>query len=156
MVQSASPFQITAQVPADLTPGPVSLSVQSPYGSAQVDTQVSATAPAIFFVPNNTKNATPYGVVSNADGSMNSATNPGSRGQALTIYCTGLGAGDAPVSVILNGVLIEPSYAGPSAGFIGLYRVDLVVPPEVAPGLELALLLRQPDGDSNTVFVAIQ
>ena len=156
IVQSASAFQITAQAPPDLTPGPASLSVQSPYGSAQVDTQVSATAPAIFFVSNNTKTATPYGVISNADGSMNSATNPGSRGQLLTIYCTGLGAGDTPVSVILNGVQIDPSYAGPDSGFIGLYRVDLMVPPDVAPGLDLALSLRQAGGDSNTVFVAIQ
>ncbi len=87
---------------------------------------------------------------------MNSAMNPGSRGQLLTIYCTGLGAVDTPVSVILNGAPIDPSSAGPAAGFIGLYRVDLIVPPDAAPGLDLPLLLRQPDGDSNTVFVAIQ
>jgi hypothetical protein len=60
------------------------------------------------------------------------------------------------VSVILNGTPIDPTYAGPGAGFIGLYRVDLVVPAEVAPGLDLTLSLRQADGDSNTVFVAIQ
>ena len=82
----------------------------------------------------------------------------------LTIYCTGLGAVDGaspanvqtPVSGILNSVPIDAMYAGLTPGFIGLYQVVLTVPPETPPGIDLPLLLRQPGGDSNTVFIAIQ
>ena len=95
---------------------------------------------------------------------MNSPTTPAQRGKMLTIYCTGLGAVDGatpanvqtPVSGILNGAPIDAMFAGLTPGFIGLYQVDLLVPPATPPGIDLPLLLRQPGGDSNTVFVAIQ
>ena len=95
---------------------------------------------------------------------MNAPSNPVSRGQQLTIYCTGLGAVDSstpahaqtPVSVILNGVPLDPADAVLSPAFIGLYQVDLPVPAATPPGIDLPLLLRQPGSDSNTVFVAIQ
>jgi len=95
---------------------------------------------------------------------MNSQTNPVQRGKMLTIYCTGLGSVDdatpanvqTPVSGVLNGVPIDAMFAGLTPGFIGLYQVDLLVPPATPPGIDLPLLLRQPGGDSNTVFVAIQ
>jgi len=85
------------------------------------------------------------------------------RGQALTIYCTGLGAvtgassaTQTPVSVLLNGSVLQPGFAGLTAGFVGLYQVDVVSPPATPPGIDVPLLLRQAVGDSNTVFVAIQ
>jgi uncharacterized protein (TIGR03437 family) len=164
-VITKSPFQILAQVPPDLAPGPYTLSVQSPYGSAQAAIQVAATAPAILLVSNNVSAASPaYGLVANQDGSTNAPTNPGQRGQMLTIYCTGLGAVDGAtpanaqtgVSVILNGVEADPVFAGLTPAFIGLYQVDLAVPVATPPGIDVPLLLRQPGGDSNTVFVAIQ
>jgi uncharacterized protein (TIGR03437 family) len=164
-VVSKSPFQIMAQVPPDLAPGPYPLSVQSPYGSTQQTVQVAATAPAIL--PSSSKitaGSPAYGMVVNQDGSMNSPSNPAQRGQQLTIYCTGLGAVDGatpanaqtPVSVILNGMSIDPVDAVLTPAFIGLYQVDLPIPAATPPGIDLPLLLRQPDGDSNTVFVAIQ
>ena len=95
---------------------------------------------------------------------MNSPTNPAQRGQMVTIYCTGLGAVDGatpanaqtPVSSILNSVPINAAYAGLTPGFIGLYQVDLVVPSAIPPGIDIPVLLRQPESDSNTVYVAIQ
>jgi uncharacterized protein (TIGR03437 family) len=82
----------------------------------------------------------------------------------LTIYCTGLGAVDGatpanaltPVSGILNSVEIDAVFAGLTPAYIGLYQVDLPVPVSTPPGIDVPLFLRQPGGDSNTVFVAIQ
>jgi uncharacterized protein (TIGR03437 family) len=164
-VISKSPFEIIAQVPPDLTAGSYSLSVQSPYGSTQAPVQVVATAPGILLSSNNINTGLPaYGLVVNQDGSINSPTNPAQRGQMLTIYCTGLGAVDGatpanaqtPVSGILNGIPIDAMFAGLTPGYIGLYQVDLAVPPATPPGIDVPLLLRQPGSDSNTVFVAIQ
>jgi uncharacterized protein (TIGR03437 family) len=95
---------------------------------------------------------------------MNSPTTPAQRGKVLTIYCTGLGAVDGAtpanvqtqVSGILNGVAIDAMFAGLTPGYIGLYQVDLLVPVATPPGIDVPLLLRQPESDSNTVFVAIQ
>ena len=162
-VVTKSPFQITAQVPPDLVPGSYSVKVQSPYGSAGQTVEVGATAPAIYLVPGNFTQ--PRGVVSNQDGTMNTPLTPGKRGQSLTIHCTGLGAvsdGGAvfatqvPVTVILNKVEVQPTFAGLSTGDVGLYQVNVTVPAGMPPGIDLPLILRQAGGDSNTVFVAIQ
>jgi uncharacterized protein (TIGR03437 family) len=103
-------------------------------------------------------------MVMNQDGSTNSPTTPVQRGQTLTIYCTGLGAVDdatpanaqTPVSAILNGVEIDPVFAGLVPAYVGLYAVTLTVPLATPPGIDLPVFLRQPEGDSNTVFIAIQ
>jgi uncharacterized protein (TIGR03437 family) len=161
---SQSPFQVNVQVPADLGPGTYSLSVQSPYGSAQQTVQAQANAPAIFVLSGGTAGLPAYGAVVNQDGSLNGPASPGQRGQVLVIYCTGLGAVDgatpanaiSAVSGILNSVPMQAAFAGPTPGFVGLYQVNLPVPVATPPGIDLPLLLRQAGGDSNTVFVAIQ
>jgi uncharacterized protein (TIGR03437 family) len=161
---SQTPFQLNAQVPADLGAGTYTLSVQSPYGTAQQSIQAQANAPAIFVLSGGVGGAPAYGAVVNQDGSLNAPLSPGARGQTLVIYCTGLGVVDgatpanavAPVSVILNNTPVQPAFAGATPGFVGLYQVNLPVPAATPPGIDLPLFVRQPGGDSNTVFVAIQ
>ena len=149
-----SPFRIHAQVPQDLAPGTHSMRVQSPYGSATQPVEVSAAAPAIY-----------PGAVANQNGQMNGPLSAAVRGQSLTVYCTGLGAVIASgnlfrtqgaVSAVLNGVELGASFAGLSPGLIGLYQVNFSVPLAAAPGLELPLMLREFERDSNTVFIAVQ
>jgi uncharacterized protein (TIGR03437 family) len=149
-----SPFRLDVQVPPDLAPGTYPVQVRSPFGTATQSVDVWVSAPAIFAKG-----------VANQDSVPNSPITPARRGQELTIYCTGLGAviasGDqfqtqAGVSGILNGAAIQPDFAGWTPGFVGLYQVDLPIPAATPPGIDLPLLLRQFDRDSNTVFVAIQ
>jgi uncharacterized protein (TIGR03437 family) len=158
-----SPFQINAEVPPDLPPGTYSVRVQSPYGASEQMVEIRATAPTIYLVSGDL--ALSRGVISNQDGTVNAPLTPGKRGQAVTIYCTGLGAvapqGDgfaaqAPVTVVLNKVEIEPAFAGLVPGEIGLYQVKLTIPVATPPGIDLPVLLRQAGGDSNTAFVAVQ
>ncbi len=162
-VISQTPLQLNVQVPPDLSGGSYSQNVQTPYGAAEQMIQTQATAPAIFIGSGGTATA-PEGVILNQDGSVNAPTSPGRRGQMLVIYCTGLGAvdGSTPANavtmptVVLNGAELQPIFAGMSSGYIGLYQVNFLVPATAPPGIDLPLLLRQPGGDSNTVFVAIQ
>ncbi len=161
-----SPFRISAEVPPDLAPGSYSLQIRSPYGSAAQDVEVLASAPAIYLISSgNDPGSKARGVVTNPDNSINSSSAPIKRGQSLTIYCTGLGAVSGsgnifrtrtPVSAVLNGAPIAASFAGLSPGIVGLYQVNLTVPVGTAPGIDLPLLLRESERDSNTVFVAVQ
>jgi uncharacterized protein (TIGR03437 family) len=53
-------------------------------------------------------------------------------------------------------VEIDPVFAGLVPADVGLYAVTLTVPLATPPGIDLPVFLRQPGGDSNTVFIAIQ
>lgn len=158
-VVASSPFQLNVQVPADLTPGVHPMAVRSPFGEAQQDVAVSSVAPGIFVLPGS------RGAVVNADGSLNSATSPAQRGQALVIYCTGLGAvrsqgnlqaAQEAVTVLLAGRALTPLFAGLTPGFVGLYQVNVVIPADQPPGLDWPLVLRQAGATSNAVPVSLQ
>jgi len=131
-VLAATPFQVNAQVPANIGTGTHIMVVSSTYGSAQASVQISAVAPAIFLLSGS------EGAIENQDGSVNSAANPLTRGLTLIAYATGLGATSThgtlapaitPVTALLNGVAIAPAYAGLTPGFIGLYQVNIQSPP---------------------------
>src|SRR5262249_19818243 len=106
-VLGAFPFQVNAVLPAGLTARTHTMRVRSPFGVAQQSVEVSEVAPAIFLV------GTPsVGALVNQDGSLNGPSNPLPRGQVLIIYATGLGTVQQPVTVVLNGVELQPAYAG--------------------------------------------
>jgi uncharacterized protein (TIGR03437 family) len=158
-VLAATPFQVNAQVPANIAAGTHIMVVSSAYGSAQASVQVSAVAPAIFLLSGT------EGAVENQDGSVNSAANPLTRGQTLIAYATGLGATSVqgtlapvitPVMAVLNRVAISPAYAGLAPGFIGLYQVNIPIPANTPPGAAISLVLQQGNVASNPVSVAIQ
>jgi uncharacterized protein (TIGR03437 family) len=83
----------------------------------------------------------------------------------LIVFATGLGAvtpqgghswASEPAAAVVNGTELTPAYAGLAPGFIGLYQVNLALPPGLAPGLDVPLVLRQGGVDSNPVFVSVQ
>ena len=101
----------------------------------------------------------------NQDGSINSSSTPARRGQAIVIYCTGLGAVVAsgnlkitakPVTVTLSNTAINPFFAGLTPNFIGLYQVNAILPASMPPGLDLPLSLRQGGTVSLPVAVSLQ
>ena len=56
-------------------------------------------------------------------------------GAVVTLYGTGLGLGDLPVSATIGGVAAQVMLLDPSPGYTGLFRIDLNVPAAAAPGL---------------------
>jgi uncharacterized protein (TIGR03437 family) len=131
---------------------------------------ISAT-PAIF-----TANASGVGqgAIVNADGSVNSASNPASRGTAIEIYCTGggqtsppsttgaLAPGAAtlnlPVMVTIGGTNAQVLYAGSAPGEVnGVVQINAVVPQTLTPGAALPVQISIGSMQSQTcVTVAIQ
>jgi uncharacterized protein (TIGR03437 family) len=56
-------------------------------------------------------------------------------GAIVTLYGTGLGLGDLPVTATIGGVNAEVASLDPSPGYTGLFRINLSVPAAAAPGL---------------------
>ena len=127
--------------------------------------------PAIFTI--NQQLSGP-GVILNEDVSLNSASHPAARGSLIQIFATGLGTTSpavvsgqpAPsnpaatsttsVQAQIGGQTATVQFAGLAPGYVGLYRVDVIVPAGVAPGNAVPLVLTQDGVPSNTVTLAIQ
>ncbi len=159
-VVSATPFQITAQIPEDVAAGSNVLRVESPYGSVEQSVEVRPYAPAIFRTGSGRPN-----LVNATTNQLNSAQNPVTRGQAVVIYATGLGVTSrsgalnpaiTPVAVVVSGQELRPTYSGLAPGFAGLYQINVVIPATFPPGLDQTLKLRQMNAESSAVEISIQ
>jgi uncharacterized protein (TIGR03437 family) len=102
------------------------------------------------------------------------ASNPATAGDAIVIYCSGLGSvsppvtdGAAtpfdtlrqtvnPVTLTIGGVAANVFFAGLTPGFSGLYQVNAVVPSGIAPGLQIPVILTESSLSSAPVSMAIQ
>jgi uncharacterized protein (TIGR03437 family) len=158
-VLAALPFQINAQIPLDIAPGAATLAVNTGNGNAQQSITVASVAPAIFSI------SPTQAAITNLDNSLNSPANPGLRGSAIVVYCTGLGAvspsGDlsvanTPVTVVLGGAELPAAFAGLTPGLIGLYQVNVLLPTAMPPGMYLPFYLKQAGAIGNAVTVAVQ
>lgn len=136
--------QINAVVPFGVA-GPTT-KVQVMYqGNAVASTTVSVqpASPAIFALDGSGGGP---GAILNQDGSVNSGSNPAPRGSVVVLYATGGGATtpasqdgvltappyptpDLPVSVTIEGVTAQVTYAGPAPGLVaGVMQINVVVP----------------------------
>jgi uncharacterized protein (TIGR03437 family) len=169
--------QINAMLPFDLvvnTSLPVLVTRNNALSAPQPVSMVSS-QPGVF-----TQSANGQGVgivvIAHADGSEVEAGggNSATAGDALVIYCAGLGdvtpravAGfPAPasplakaidtVTVTIGGVNAPVFFAGPSPGFTGLYQVNATVPNGITPNPQAPLVLSQGDRNSAPVTIPVQ
>ncbi len=153
----ASSNQLNVIVPSG-TPsaGPASLQVNT-LGSGPTSTwqiPLAPSAPSIFTL--NGSGVGP-GAIVNQDGSINSPSNPASRGTAIQIYATGGGptsppssAGEIaqsaasltlPVTLTIGGVNAQVLYAGNAPGeVVGLVQVNAMIPQSTPIGNAPVLL----------------
>ncbi len=150
----ASDTQVNFDVSAETPLGTNVLTVTSPSGlkiSATINL-VSA-QPGIF-----------SGAVVHTGTLMSALTTPVSAGDYIEIYCTGLGptkvsGGLARTTVTptvyLGATAVTPSFSGLAPGFVGLYQVDVQIPPGLASGT-LPLVITSGSAYSNEVKIAVQ
>lgn len=145
----ASPTQINAQMPLDITGGVATVVVKVGTASSNaVAATVPATAvPGIFVSGANRAIAQNY-----PSYIQNSPTTPAPAGSVVIVYFTGGGPVQGgivlqtghvtpaqafqvtePVSATIAGVTATVEYAGLTPGFVGLYQANIVVP-KVAAG----------------------
>jgi uncharacterized protein (TIGR03437 family) len=87
--------------------------------AAMLSVATAATAPALFPIDPQAVKAAP--------------------GAIVTLYGTGLGLGDLPVTATIGGVNAEVSL-DPSPGYSGLFRINLSVPTTAPPGLAAVIV----------------
>lgn len=175
-LQFVSPGQINALVPFGAAPnGPQALRVlQNGVYSLPYTVTVAAANPAVFTQAQSGQGAGAIVVVEASGASfLATASQPAGAGDVLEIYCSGLGAvspavadGAAAsltavsntvnaVTATIGGQPAQVLFAGLAPGYAGLYQVDAVVPPGLAAGANVPVVLSQAGYTSATVTVAL-
>jgi uncharacterized protein (TIGR03437 family) len=150
----ASDTQVNFYVSAQAPLGANVITVTAPSGP-----KVSATINLVSAQPGIFS-----GAVVHADTGVSALATPVSAGDYIAIYCTGLGptkvsGGLARTTVTptvyLGSTAVTPSYSGLAPGFVGLYQVDVQIPPGIPAGT-LALVITSGSAYSNEVKIAVQ
>ncbi len=158
---SISPTAIFATVPADLPSTPVFVQVQR--GGILSNAVIMPTAivsPGVF-----TQDGSGAGLayILNADGTLNTPSNPARQGDRITVYATGVGpvsftngyaVTEFPANVYIKSVFCAGVAAlmGPVSGFPGnLYRITVYVPqfPVVYPLSDVVIKVNGVSSESS-------
>jgi adhesin/invasin len=176
-IQYASDGQLNVLVPFDVPPNSTQqLIVQAgPAFSTPEPITIAPAQPAVF-----TQDQSGHGpgaiTVVKPNGSQFPAdqSHPASAGDALVIYCSGLGivnsqveAGSAApqsppariageITVTIGGQNAPVSFAGLTPGYAGLYQVNVTVPSGVTPSASVPVLITAGALSSPPVTIAIK
>jgi uncharacterized protein (TIGR03437 family) len=170
----AAPNQINAIVPYGIS-GQNSTQMSITSGGqliAGFSLSVVASAPALFTLDGTGLGS---GAILNQDSTVNSPSNPASRGSVVVLYATGVGAmvptptdgqvtgnilayPSLPVSVTMEGIDAEILYAGAAPGLVaGVVQVNVRVPQTVAPGVAVPVSITVGTASSPAgVVMAVQ
>jgi len=130
---------------------------------------VAEAVPGIFTV---NQAGTGQGIITKSDGvTLAQSGTAAAIGEEVVIYCTGLGAvsdasiiagtasaGSAtvnPATVTIGGQPATVAYSGLTAGFPGLYQVNVVVPGGIATGDAVPVVMTVAGQTSATVTMAV-
>ena len=160
-----SPGQINAQVPFEVV-GNVNLVLRTAGGiSDPFPVSVLASAPAVFHTGTAGPETGLAAIYRAFNGEPVTLVNPVHPRDYLVVYMTGLGGTSPSVksgeaapfdplalanivpSMRLGGVELPVLYAGLVPGQVGVYQVNVYVPPEVPSGLDVPLVISRPGGD---------
>lgn len=171
----SSTQQVNAHVPTDASGDTATFTVTNGGATDSVGVRLASTSPGIFSVlrPESIYSA----IVQKADGSIVSASNPATSGEAVVIYCTGLGTLDPPVGtgmpnpglsgegvsstsdtdiiVYFNTFPAQVLFAGGTPGFAGLYQVNAIVPSGIPTNRNTPLAISTSNAFHDQVDVAI-
>jgi uncharacterized protein (TIGR03437 family) len=170
-----SPGQINAFIPFG-TPVNTTANLQVQRGSAMsvpVELSIVAADPALFLAGPAPVN---LGLVVDYRGSANfivDAQHPVKPGDTLVLYALGLGPVNvdlspdkttpaspqvkvtSPVVVSIGGVSVAPTFAGMSAGSVGLYQVNVQVPSGVAASAQAPIIITVGSASSTAVTIPL-
>jgi len=173
-----SPEQVTVHLPWDVTTGSARITVNNATSESQpLDIMLEPEpAPGIFSLDST---GSGYGVILIegtaivAQPTRDAFSRPARRGEAVEIYCTGLGAVENPPAagqpasaepllrtlvnpvVMIGGVEAEILFSGLAPGGVGLYRVDARIASNTATGGAVPVTIRMGARTSNQVLMAV-
>jgi uncharacterized protein (TIGR03437 family) len=178
----ASYGQINFQMPYDVSPGPVRVTVMRDgrAGNA-VTAEVGERVPRLLRL-----GIGDYGIIVNQDQTFpippapGIASRPARPGDALVVYAIGFGQTDPPMALgeaspaaeplarilptptvyfgagLTGGVAALPFYAGLTPGLVCLFQINVFVPENAPKGERVPLRIEGPGYRSNTVELAIE
>jgi uncharacterized protein (TIGR03437 family) len=177
-----SPGQINFQLPLVTISGPITLPLTITNGqlSSIINVTLTPYSPSLFTT--NSQGTGQAAALVNSTSILVAPTGmfPGSRPAAknefIQLYCTGLGdvtpasrpalgapspsnppaATLAQPTVTIGNVAVTPVFSGLSPGFVGLYQVNLQIPPTAPSGDAVPVVLTIGGVKSNTATIAIQ
>jgi uncharacterized protein (TIGR03437 family) len=176
-LQFATSGQINAIIPYDVPANETQqlIVVNGPAYSQPEPVIVAPAQPAVFTTDASGKGV---GIVVDVqpDGSqfVVTSSNPASAGDAIVIYCAGLGAVDPPVmagtaasltqlsntvnpvTVMIGGQAAQVLFAGLAPGYAGLYQVNVIVPSGITPASNVPLVVTVAGQSSSPVTIALQ
>jgi uncharacterized protein (TIGR03437 family) len=167
-----SPGQIDAVVPFDVPAGvPLELEVVHGAWQSLSETVVAATAqPAAFLVTQ----LGPAQAAAFGPGGLATAAAPVQAGDRIVLYAEGLGAvtpafvaGNAapfdrlystanPVSLTIGGRPATVEFAGLAPGSVGEYQINAIVPPGVAPGTAVPVVISVAGAAGPAATIAVK
>jgi len=170
----ASPGQINAMIPTELT------GVSSATVEVTVDGQTSIpqtifvdpVSPALFTIPSGGEG--PGAITHALDFSLVTPQNPAEPGEVIAIFCAGLGpvtnppASGAPapsipplaetttpLTITIDGLPADVLFSGLTPFLVGLYQVNVVVPPSLSTSSSFSVVLGIGGKQSNPVTIAV-
>ena len=170
----ASPLQLAVQIPVDTVTGTstIQVSVNGQEGPQQTF-EVEAVAPGVFTFDSS---GTGPGAITNAAGVPLTTGNSVRSGEFIVIYATGLGTvtppidtgvlpqntgigphrSAAPVTVLIDGISVEPTYAGLAGCCAGLNQINVRVPAgtRIANDIPVRLVISNKQSNITTLAVA--
>jgi uncharacterized protein (TIGR03437 family) len=160
-----SPTQINFLLPDNAGAGATTVQVKNPAGISTAQTITVAAGGQLFTSDGKSV------LSAHANGSLVSKAAPAAPGEAVVVYCTGLGAttpalvtgvlpSDAfPLAalpqVTIGGAAATVSFAGVVAGAAGVYQIDVQVPPSAANG-DLPLIVQVGTATSAPALITVQ
>lgn len=168
-----SPTQINFQMPVEVTGTSASLVVSNAGIQGPAATvALSPEAPGVFTVASS---GAGQAAALNADSTPNSASNPAAGGTTVSLFASGLGVTNPPFvtgqtgaigeplnrtvqtpTVNINGVPGTIGFSGLAPGFVGLYQVNVTVPPGTPAGSAIFVSLIINGKAANTVTIAVR
>lgn len=165
--------QINFQLPADLPPGPQTVTVSS---QGMPDVQSSFTvvqdAPGLFPLAVDSQT---FAVATHADGSPVTTASPAQQGETITLYGTGFGSStparpfgfavpDSPAYVLNDTISVQvgsanpltPSAAFAAPGSVGVDAIQFTLGSDAPSGTNAQLTVTVNGQVSNTVLLPIQ
>jgi adhesin/invasin len=176
-VQYTSDKQVNVLIPYGLSPNSTQQVIiqVGPAFSTPETIVIAAAQPAIFTQDQSGKGLGAITVVKPDRTQFSAdATHPASSGDALVVYCSGLGAVNSPVetgsaspqspaakisstiTATIGGKPAPVTFAGLTPGYAGLYQVNLTVPQGITPGPSVPVVLTMGALTSPPVTVAIK
>jgi len=163
----ASPTQLNAQVPYEVSTGMANVTVvvgNSTSPAAPLRLRIAA--PGIFLLEGG------QAAAQNQDGSVNGAAHPAPAGSIVSVYLTGVGPTNPPVptgaaapsdppalamppvTAMFDDQPADVLFSGLAPGLIGVFQVNLRVPAQLAPGA-YTLLIESGGAFSNSAMVQV-